>query len=109
MVSISSLNGKNKNNSDSRGNFILIKIYPNVQLGYSLLIYITVLPRAHPRRAKGAEAPPLAKLKLRKKIKYRIVLFFFVSRVIWPMVLKIDYDTAKLQKVTYDVKMITSP
>jgi len=29
--------------------------------------------------AKGAEAPPLAKLKLRKKIKYRIVLIFFVS------------------------------
>jgi len=26
--------------------------------------------------AKGAEAPPLAKLELRKKIKYRIVWFF---------------------------------
>jgi len=27
--------------------------------------------------AKGAEAPPLAKSELRKKIKYRIVLIFF--------------------------------
>jgi len=28
--------------------------------------------------AKGAEAPPLAKSKLRKNVKYRIVLIFFV-------------------------------
>jgi len=28
----------------------------------------------------GAEAPPLAKLKLRKNIKYRIVLILFVSQ-----------------------------
>jgi len=47
--------------------------------------------------ANGAEAPLLAKSKLRKKIKYQIVLIFFVSR--WSeimcfgqfMVLKIDY------------------
>jgi len=30
--------------------------------------------------AKEAEAPPLAKSKLRKKIKYRIILVFFVSQ-----------------------------
>jgi len=31
-------------------------------------------------RAKGDEAPPLAKSKLREKIKYRIVLIFFMSQ-----------------------------
>jgi len=30
--------------------------------------------------AKGAEAPPLAKSKLKKEIKYRIVLVFFMSQ-----------------------------
>jgi len=29
---------------------------------------------------EGAEAPPLAKSKLRKKIKYWIALIFFVSQ-----------------------------
>jgi len=43
---------------------------------------------------EGTEVSPLAKSKLRKKIKYRIVLIFFCvsviwSCVIWPMVLKI--------------------
>jgi len=33
-------------------------------------------------RAKGAEAPPLAKSKLREQIKYRIVLIFFCVSVI---------------------------
>jgi len=51
---------------------------------------------------KGAEAPPLSKSKLRKKIKYRIVLIFLVSvicelRDLTNMVLKIDYVTVKLQ------------
>jgi len=59
-------------------------------------------------------APPLAKSELRNKIKYRIVLIFFVSRLsdlklrnlanLWPY----DYDTVILQKVTYDVIFITS-
>jgi len=39
--------------------------------------------------AKGTKAPPLAKLKLRNKIKCRVVLNFFVSVicscVIWPI------------------------
>jgi len=54
--------------------------------------------------AKGTEAPPLSKSKVRKKIKYRIVLIFFFCvsvicelRDLANMVLKIDYDTIKLQ------------
>jgi len=48
--------------------------------------------------AKWAEAPPLAKSKLRKKI-----LCLSNPEVAWfgqLMVLKIVYDTVKLQKVT---------
>jgi len=56
--------------------------------------YYIVCTGATREGAKGDEGPPLAKLKLRNKIKYRIVLIFFVS-VIWvawfgqSMVLKI--------------------
>jgi len=59
-------------------------------------------PLSYATGAKGAEAPPLAKLKLSKKMKYRIVLFFYVTVcVIWPIYgLKIDFDTVKLLKVT---------
>jgi len=59
-------------------------------------------------RLGGAEAPPLAKSKFKKMIKYRIVWCFCVL-VIWICViwsiygLKIDYDTEKLQKVAFGV------
>jgi len=52
------------------------------------------------REAKGAEAPPLAKSKLRYKIKYQIVLIFFVSWLIHDQ--KIVHYTVKLQNVTCD-------
>jgi len=60
------------------------------------------------RGSMKAKDPLLAKAKFGKKVKYRIVLIYFVlvmcSCVIGLfMVLKIDYDTVKLQKVTYDV------
>jgi len=51
-----------------------------------------------------AEAPPLAKSKLRQKIKYRVVLIFFVpqsfevARFGQFKILKIDYDTVKTSK-----------
>jgi len=68
---------------------------------------------------KGPKVPSLAKSKLRNKIKHRIVLIFFVlqwSEVEWFgqfMILKIDYDTVKLQKSHmtsfYDVIKIMPP
>jgi len=64
--------------------------------------------------AKGAEALPLAKSNVRKKIKYRIVLIFFCLSGLklhdfanlWSY--KIDYDPEKLRKVTYDIIFMTS-
>jgi len=38
---------------------------------------ILLQSRAQPEEAKGAEAHPLAKSKIRKKIKYKIFLIFF--------------------------------
>jgi len=58
--------------------------------------------------AKGAEAPPLAKLQ--NKIKYLTVLNILclsdmkLRDLIYD--LKIDCDTVKLQKVTYNVTKI---
>jgi len=71
--------------------------------------YVIAHKGATRRGAKRAEAPPLAKSQLRKKIKYWVLLIFFMSRwsevtrfgqfIVW----KIDCDTVKLRKVTYDV------
>jgi len=50
---------------------------------------------------KGVEAPPLAKSKLRKTVRYQLLLIFYVfqwSKVIWPFYgFKKDYITVKLQ------------
>jgi len=41
---------------------------------------IPVIKGATREETRGAEAPPLAKTKLRNKIKFRIALIFFVSQ-----------------------------
>jgi len=77
--------------------------YISQQQDKEILLVLSKYKGATREGAKWAEAHPLAKLRLRNKIKYRIVLIFFVSRwfeVAWFgqfMVLKIAYDTEKLQ------------
>jgi len=62
---------------------------------------------------RGAEAPPLANSTLRKKIKYRIVWSFLCLgdlkfRDLTNLGHKIDFDTVKLQRVTYDIIFMTT-
>jgi len=70
--------------------------------------------------AKGAEPPPLAKPKLRKKIKYRKILIFFCVSVIRSCVISAIYGiknwlshskTSKshVWRHFYDVIKVTSP
>jgi len=55
----------------------------NIKELFLLTILVAGGIKGAPREgAKGAEAPSLDKLKLRKKIKYLIVLVFFCASVI---------------------------
>jgi len=48
-------------------------------MNYLIEVFL-IQPRAKPGGAKGVEAPPLGKSKLRKKLKYRRVLICFMSQ-----------------------------
>jgi len=73
---------------------------------------IVVRKGATREEAMGAEAPPLAKSKLKKRKNWdSIDIFLFQwSEVAWFsqfLIFKIDFDTIKLQKVLNNIILMT--